>query len=77
MLLLKEHDQWEDHTEVLLKVLQKYPGNCPVKIRMKMSGAEISIVLKDRKDSPVGVVPSEALCEEVEQIFGRPVLAFV
>jgi len=77
VLLLKEHDQWEEHTEILLKVLQKYPGNCPVKIRLKMSGAEISIVLKDRKDSPVGVVPSEALCEEVEQIFGRPVLAFV
>jgi hypothetical protein len=47
-----------------------------VKVRLQLDDGEVSIVLRDSGNSPVCVGPSEALCEEVEQLFGRPVLTF-
>lgn len=77
LLELNAEDDFERHLDQLLKVFHKYEGGCPVKVRLEMSGADVSLVLKDRQAKPVKVVPSEGLCEEVEQLFGRPVLSFV
>jgi hypothetical protein len=46
-------------------------------VRLKLETGEVSVVLRDSRNSPVCVLPSEALCEEVEQLFGRPVLTFM
>lgn len=77
ILILRDDDGFEKHLDKLLLVFNKHPGPCPVKVRCTIDQAEVSLVLKDKKDAPVCVVPSELLCEEVEQLFGRPVLSFL
>lgn len=77
VLSLSDQDNFSNHAEKLLTLFKKHPGNCPLKLRMLMNGAEVSLILKDASQAPVCVVPSENLCEEVEQLFGRPVLSFV
>jgi DNA polymerase-3 subunit alpha len=77
LLALNEDDRLEEHLDPLLRVFHKYTGSCPVKVRLEIDGAEVSLQLKDRAQAPVCVLPSEALCDEVEQLFGRPVLSFV
>ncbi|NMC62204.1 MAG: hypothetical protein GYA55_03465, partial [SAR324 cluster bacterium] len=77
LLRLRGDDNFEEHLDQLMQTLNRYSGNCPLKVRIEVEDAEVSMVLKDHKDSPVRVMPSEALCNEVEQIFGRPVLSFI
>jgi len=48
-----------------------------VKVKIEVDGVEVSLMLKDKREAPVSVLPSEALCDEVEQVFGRPVLSFM
>lgn len=74
---LTENDNYEGHLERLLTLFDRHSGTCPVKVKMAIDGAEVSIALKNRKDGPVCVMPSENLCDEVEQLFGRPVLSFI
>ncbi len=76
LLLLGEEDSLEDNLEGLRRVLEKHPGNCPVKIRLKLEGKEVSINLSRSDSTPMSVLPSENLCDEIEQLFGRPVLSF-
>lgn len=77
VLDLDENLQNQTNIGQLLNVFAKHRGNCPVKVRLKTKQKTISLTLKDAKNSPVVVLPSESLCEEVEQIFGKPVLTFV
>lgn len=77
LLVLAEHDKLEERLDPLLTLFQRHTGPCPVKVRLEIEGAEVSVILKDRAQTTVSVAPSEALCEEVEQIFGRPVLSFI
>jgi hypothetical protein len=72
---LKGNECGEDALRKLQDLTRKYPGTCPVKIRL--SEVPYPLELKDSRDKPVCVAPSEALCEQVEQLFGRPVLSFV
>ncbi len=76
-LLLTARDDIEARLPRVQSLFQRHTGTCPVKVRLQLDEGEVSIVLRDSANSPVCVVPSEALCEEVEQIFGRPVLSFV
>lgn len=56
----------------LKSALLEYKGDCAVKIVIRQTGhSETTIVLPTIK-----VTPSEALCNRVEQIFGRPVVSF-
>jgi DNA polymerase-3 subunit alpha len=57
-------------------IFQRHTGNCPVKVRLQLDEGDVSVVLRDSRNAPICVVPSEALCEEIEQLFGRPVLSF-
>ncbi len=77
LLSLKGEDNFEEHLDDLMRVLQRFSGSCPLKVRIEVEDAEVSMLLKDRRDAPVRVMPSEALCNEVEQLFGRPVLSFI
>ena len=77
VLALKENDNLEQQLDKLLVVFKRYSGNCPVKVRLEVEGAEVSMTLKDMRKAPVCVVPSETLCDEIEQMFGRPVLSFL
>ena len=77
LLVLKENDDYEDRLDALLGVFKKHMGSCPVKVKIEVEGVEVSLMLKDKREAPVSVLPSEALCDEVEQLFGRPVLSFM
>lgn len=76
-LMLTARDDMEDRLPQVQSLFERHTGTCPVKVRLQLDEGEVSIVLRDGANSPVCVLPSEALCEEVEQIFGRPVLSFV
>jgi hypothetical protein len=76
-LLLNAKDNFEAKLPTVQTIFQKHSGTCPIKVRLKLESGEVSIVLRDGSNTPVCVLPSEALCEEVEQIFGRPVLTFM
>jgi DNA polymerase-3 subunit alpha len=76
-LMLTGRDDIERRMPAVQSIFQKYAGSCPVKVRLQLEDGEVSIVLRDSANSPICVGPSEALCEEVEQLFGRPVLTFM
>ncbi|NBU70932.1 MAG: hypothetical protein EBS53_05685 [Bacteroidetes bacterium] len=76
-LMLNAKDDIDTRMPAVQSIFQKYTGSCPVKVRLQLDDGEVSIVLRDSANSPVCVGPSEALCEEVEQLFGRPVLTFM
>ena len=75
-LMLTGRDDLEQRMPAVQSIFRKYTGSCPVKVRLQLDDGEVSIVLRDSANTPVCVGPSEALCEEVEQLFGRPVLTF-
>jgi DNA polymerase-3 subunit alpha len=77
LLNLSIDDDLESHRDTLVGILEKHKGNCPLKVRIEVEGRFVSLVLKDKRDAPISVSPSETLCEEVELLFGRPVLSFV
>jgi DNA polymerase-3 subunit alpha len=76
VLMLTGRDDFESHLPRVQGIFQRHAGNCPVKVRLSLETGDVSVVLRDGGNAPVCVNPSEALCEEVEQIFGRPVLMF-
>jgi DNA polymerase-3 subunit alpha len=76
-LMLNARDDIDTRMPAVQSIFQKYTGSCPVKVRLQLDDGEVSIVLRDSTNTPVCVGPSEALCEEVEQLFGRPVLTFM
>jgi DNA polymerase-3 subunit alpha len=77
VMALGENDNFQDKAQTLMSILTKHRGRCPVKVIYETADSKIDIILKDAKEAPVCVEPSEHLCEAVEQIFGRPVLSFM
>lgn len=76
LLSLGATDNISSQAEQLLSIFNRFAGNCPVKVSLDLEKEEVSFVLKTEQEAPVMVSPSEQLCEEVEQLFGRPVLFF-
>ena len=76
-LLLNGEDNFEDKLPNVQDIFKNHAGSCPIKVRLMIDEREVSVVLRDGMNVPVCVLPSEALCEEVEQLFGRPVLTFL
>jgi DNA polymerase-3 subunit alpha len=76
-LLLNSADNFEHKLPRIQSIFEKHSGTCPIKVRLKLENDEVSIVLRNGSNTPVCVLPSETLCEEVEQLFGRPVLTFM
>ncbi len=77
VLTLNGQDPFAKQMKSLSELFKRYPGRCPIRVKIEVDGSEISMVLKDQGNSPITVAPSEVLCDQVEQIFGRPVLSFV
>jgi DNA polymerase-3 subunit alpha len=76
LLLLKDEDNIEERLPSLLSVLKKHAGPCPVRVRLLLPHAEVSLALRDERQQAISVLPSEGLSDEVERLFGRPVLSF-
>ncbi len=76
LLNLTMNDNFEKSLQAVQGILQRHTGNCPVKVRLQLDEGDVSVVLRDNRNVPICVVPSERLCEEIEQLFGRPVLSF-
>jgi DNA polymerase-3 subunit alpha len=77
VLSFAHSDPVEQRIRELQRLFGKYTGNCPIKVNLEVEGDSVSMVLRDVKQAPICVSPSEKLCEEVEQLFGRPVLSFI
>jgi DNA polymerase-3 subunit alpha len=77
LLLLSEKDDLERDLPQLLAIFKRHQGSCPVRARIQVPGGEVDVVLRDQGNSPVCVVPSEGLCEDVEQVLGRPAFSFM
>ncbi len=75
LMELKGNECGEEALKKLQDLTKKYPGACPVKIRV--DEVPYPLQLKDSQNSPICVAASEVLCEQVEQLFGRPVMSFV
>ena len=75
MMELKSEDCDQSSLRSLVSIFEKYPGNCPVKVNVQEVAKPVQ--LRDRHNAPICVAPSERLCEEIEQLFGRPVLSFI
>ncbi|MDC0357280.1 DNA polymerase III subunit alpha [Oligoflexia bacterium] len=77
VLVFGEEDRLDDRMERLVELLGDFSGSCPIKVELNLEGERLSVVLRDRNEAPIRVSPCEELCDEVEQLFGRPVLSFV
>jgi DNA polymerase-3 subunit alpha len=76
-LVLTPTDGLEERLPRLQSILQKHTGKCPLKVLLRLEQGEVSMMLRASDQQPICVAPSELLCEEVEQVFGRPVLSFM
>jgi DNA polymerase III subunit alpha len=77
LLAFTEADDIDANMDGLLQILNRYRGTCPLKASFKLDGQMVEIMLRDANNAPVSVMPSEDLCEQVEQLFGRAVLSFI
>jgi DNA polymerase III subunit alpha len=57
-------------------LFQKYEGVCQVQVVTDFFADGEFLLLRDADKRPIKVQPSEELCEESEQLFGRPALTF-
>jgi DNA polymerase-3 subunit alpha len=76
-LVLAGSDDVEQVLPRFQNLFSLHPGTCPLKVKLALDTGEVLVVLKDAKNAPICVEPSEGLCEKAEQIIGRPVLSFV
>lgn len=77
VLKLVNDDAQERNLKALLDICKLHAGNCPVRVNLKIEGEDVFVSLRDEREVPVCVYPSEDLCNKVEQIFGRSVLSFI
>ena len=70
-------DRYEERLPQLVRVFERHSGRIPVRLSVEIEKSEVSLTLKGKDSNPIGVVPSEQLCDEIEQLFGRPVLSFI
>ena len=63
--------------ERLVELLRGHPGKCPLHARFEVGTEELSMLVRDENKVPICVLPSEDLCDRVEQLFGKPVLSFL
>lgn len=77
VLILTDSDDFGSRADHLMGIFKRHQGKCPLKVQISLEGKKVSMVLKDSRQAPVCVEPSEVLCDAVEQVFGRPVLMFM
>ncbi|MBI3017305.1 MAG: DNA polymerase III subunit alpha [Deltaproteobacteria bacterium] len=65
-----------DQLQSLKGVLKRYPGACPVLLRLKVSEKEDAVYTTLKLGETMKVVPSEALVRDVHSLFGHKVVRF-
>ncbi len=73
---LTHDDKLEEKITKLVEIFKTHSGNCPVEAIFNHPDGNIKMLLKDSEKRVVHVNPSEMLCEDVEKLFGSPVLSF-
>ena len=63
-----------DQLQSLKGVLKRYPGACPVLLRLKVSEKEDAVYTTLKLGEAMKVVPSEALVRDVHGLFGHKVV---
>lgn len=77
IMTINSKDTLLHYKDDLLKLFQDHAGNCPVTIRIPVNNEVLKMELKDKTKRPIALKASEALCDEVERIFGEPKLIFI
>lgn len=78
ILVLSAEDRVDEKvSKELCSIFSNHPGKCPVRMRGPLFGEERVITLRDQDKRAICVNPSEELCDEIEQLFGHPVLSFI
>lgn len=72
---IKANECSEDFFKRLEPIFKKHNGTCPVLVSVEE--VKMSVQLKNEYSQPICVRPSEILCEEIEEIVGRPVFTFM
>ncbi|MCB0329512.1 MAG: DNA polymerase III subunit alpha [Bdellovibrionales bacterium] len=76
VMKLSQKEPTKERLQALVGMFASYPGDCPIEMMIEFETGEIAIQLKDENENPILVQITEDLCDEAEQIFGRPVLSF-
>jgi DNA polymerase-3 subunit alpha len=76
VLTLTDKDDFQGKIQSLITLFMRHPGQVPVYAKLKVAGDEVTVQLKNQKEMPILVAPSELLSDDVERLFGRPVLSF-
>ena len=77
VLALKAEKISEEKIKKLRAIFDRYDGNCPVKASLTIDQKVVSISLRDAMQKQISVIPSEEICDEVEELFGEPALSFI
>ena len=76
LINFKPNDTTPEKVQSLLKILERHGGSCSLKAKVYVGDETVDMVLRDSNNIPVKVEPSEALCDEVEELFGGARLFF-
>lgn len=77
ILRLSLADKYEERLPHLVSLFERHAGRIPIRLTVEIDRSEVNLALKGHNSTPIAVAPSEQLCDEVEQLFGRPVLSFM
>ena len=76
VLRLRREEPTDERLKRIEQVFTQYPGTCPVELTIEHDVGDLAVQLRDENKNPILVQITEDLCDETEQIFGRPVLTF-
>lgn len=76
MIGLRPEDDIVSRAGRLGEIMRRYPGSCPVQLRIQLPDGTCTIALRHEGGEPWKVAPSEELCDRLEELFGRPVIGF-
>ena len=76
ILTISENDNLEDKLPRLKTIFRKNEGKCPVRIKLLFENKEEVIMTLSDGNDIIRVIPSEELCDEVDQLFGKTVMNF-
>ncbi len=77
VLALKAEKISEEKIKKLRSIFDRYNGTCPISASLLIDKNVVSINLCDASEKQIAVIPSEDICEEVEELFGEPTLSFM
>ncbi len=58
------------------EIVRGFPGSCPLQLRLQLREGTCVITPRGEGGAPITVAPSEELCDQLEELFGRPIIGF-